>query len=184
MEKRTWALNQEPLSIRFRSGFTLIELLVVVLIVGILSAVAVPQYTRAVEKARAAEAVVNVKALAEAAELYYLANSEYPFHSEHFDQAGLDALDIKISDTKNFSIRTHYGVYVAMQRRNSGTYSYMISQTMKHQNDASWASRGLTCSTNENKDSDSADSDICKNLCGVSVLTRVWGSGQYGCEIK
>ena len=167
-----------------KKGFTLIELLVVVLIIGILAAVAVPQYQLAVEKTRAAEAVVNVKALAEAAELYYLANGEYPFHSENLDQDGLDALDIKISTTKNFNIRTHYGVYVAMTRINSDTYSYMISQTMKHLNDSSLESRGLTCSTNESRDSDSANSKICKNLCRVSVLTRVWGSGQYGCEMK
>ncbi|WP_428897848.1 type IV pilin protein [Parelusimicrobium proximum] len=61
-----------------KKGFTLIELLVVVLIIAILAAVALPQYTKAVDKSRAAEALVNMKALHGAAHRYYLANDAWP----------------------------------------------------------------------------------------------------------
>lgn len=71
-------------------GFTLIELLVVVLIIGILAAVALPQYQRAVEKARMVEAVINVRTIARAHQLYYLA------HGEYLDPAGMQKLDVTI----------------------------------------------------------------------------------------
>ncbi len=57
-------------------GFTLIELLVVVLIIGILSAVALPQYTKAVEKSRIAEAKVVLRNLVNASVRFGLENPD------------------------------------------------------------------------------------------------------------
>ena len=56
-------------------GFTLIELLVVVLIIGILSAVALPQYQKAVEKARLTEALSTLSNLSQGIDLWALENS-------------------------------------------------------------------------------------------------------------
>ena len=61
-----------------KKAFTLIELLVVVLIIGILAAVAVPQYTQAVEKSRFSKYRTLASALATSVEAFYLANGTWP----------------------------------------------------------------------------------------------------------
>ncbi len=89
------------------AGFTLIELLVVVLIIGILSAVALPQYTKAVEKSRATEAISLVRVIRDLQEAYFMANGVYA--------SNLNELDIDIPGEDGFS---------SVQRRETKWFSF------------------------------------------------------------
>ena len=83
-------------------GFTLIELLVVVLIIGILAAVALPQYQKVVEKSRATQAITLLKSVYQAQKEYRLANGTYA--------GDLDELSIDIPWTGNTSAINGGGV--------------------------------------------------------------------------
>ena len=91
-------MNSNKSKISCKRGFTLIELLVVVLIIGILAAVAVPQYQVAVDKARYTEMITVSRSLAQAIEIYYLNNGKYPDYWYE--------LDVEISGC---TIPTHKG---------------------------------------------------------------------------
>ena len=100
-----------------KKGFTLIELLVVVLIIGILSAIALPQYTRAVEKSRVAEALQMVSALQRAVDLYVLENG-YPestikFFGKNATGKGMLAVDLNGMDCNSDFYDECQGKYFA-----------------------------------------------------------------------
>ena len=89
-------------------AFTLIELLVVVLIIGILAAVAVPQYQKAVGKARFAELRSVAQAYVKASENYYLANGVYP---GNFDELAVDFPAGNVTSTERYTCNSTEKIY-------------------------------------------------------------------------
>jgi type II secretion system protein G len=83
-------------------GFTLIELLVVVLIIGILAAIALPQYQKAVWKSRAVQLQQSVRDLATAQEMYFLVHGKYPSNFDELDFS-FDSLPKKPTATLSVS---------------------------------------------------------------------------------
>lgn len=73
-----------------RKGFTLIELIVVVIIIAILAAIAMTQYTRIVEKGRAAEAKTVLGSLRTLQIAYRLENATYGLVTDLTDDAITD----------------------------------------------------------------------------------------------
>ena len=73
-----------------KKGFTLIELLVIVIIIGVLTAIAVPLYFSAVEKTRASEALHLLGTIAKSQQRYKLQSQEY--------SDNMDNLDITVRD--------------------------------------------------------------------------------------
>ena len=123
-----------------KQGFTLTEVLTTVLIIGILTSIAMPKYMRAVERARATEAMSSIKALNDSIYAYYTDKETCPerFNQlvaklpSHGDNEGNSAA---ILNTKNFKFGFVYWDTAlvpgtdcngAIAIRRGSSYSYAI----------------------------------------------------------
>lgn len=121
------------------AAFTLIELLVVVLIIGILAAIAVPQYEKVVEKARTVDALTAIKSIVQAEEAYFLANGTYAKDFDSLDiEVPWERTDSKTCKNENWQLKisqtavgsTGIGLHVGVVRsdgkyRDNGFYYFL-----------------------------------------------------------
>ena len=153
-----------------KKGFTLTELLVVVLIIAILSSVALPQYMKAVEKARATEAIELLGTLARAESAYYLTNDTYT--------TGLDELGIvlpgisatpSLANTTNFqfqAVSANSTRLIVNAKRKSDSDQYHIWLIMNDQGQVDVCCSGDSAMDMEPDycDPEEETTDTCKSI--------------------
>jgi type IV pilus assembly protein PilA len=101
-----------------KKGFTLLEMLVVVIIIGILAAIALPQYLSTIEKARSGEAVTNVGSIRTALDRYWYQNA-----------AGTTDIDLLDIDNPNDVTNKLYNYEIISNSSTSDKRIYNIRAT-------------------------------------------------------
>ncbi len=119
-----------PDQLREANGFTLVELIVVVMVIGILSSIAVPQFLSAADKAKQKEASTTVASLIKAASAYYTEYSDVPSNAGHIKEyASLQQCNSASAATCKTSTPTTVSHWVNSWNTPSGNYRIQIEKS-------------------------------------------------------
>ena len=161
------------------AGFTLIELLVGVLIIGILAAIAFPQYQNTVFKSRYVEAITLAESFWQAQQRYKMANGKYAWD--------LYSLDIEPPANMTPAISSGEKV-VALRDLKKGVGIYLSTSSSVNENISPTYVAGLVWNGTKQayyyKDfngkrycvPNTKTTDFCKSITGSSISTGRWGA--------
>jgi len=134
---------QNPITKKSQQGFTLIELLIVVAIIGILAAIAIPQYAQYRVSAFNSQAQSELKNFQTSLEAYYSdGNFEYPNATTNVDYEFSDGVSGNVDYSRNGT-----SSYQACAFHTEGDTAYYITQDHSPTDDASSLSTGSVSCT-------------------------------------
>ena len=175
-----------------KKGFTLIELLVVVLIIGILSAVALPQYQRAVLKTKFASVFPTVHSLVTGLDEAFLVDGEFLDKSfEDLTVSVPEGYTVSADDShciRYESNKTGYCLYNGYVEGNleneAGVPRLVVQYYLRPLNDVSgWEHIKYGSMTCLALTSDKDALAVCKSLCPSGAATRTFSSYTV-CDIQ
>lgn len=153
-------------------GFTLIELLVVVLIIGILAAIALPQYQMAVERSHIAEANIVLKSLADSVGRYYLEAGDLHLSEDMWSKLDI-SLNMPLADDYYVVQGKHF--WYSLEDNccsifaGTGTYGEDSDYFLTYQFKQSWnpaSGYDRLC-----RGDTEWGAKVCSAVCGTSVAT-------------
>ncbi len=178
----------------FNKGFTLIELLVVVLIIGILAAVALPQYQKAVEKARIVQELTVLDAYRKGIDLWILQNgwpaSYIDFTGdESCDGSPVESLDIGLFSPEkancddvigNLSVQSYIGSSSAIIRAENSDKAGCYSIFKRRSTANEWGLSNMRYITGVDKSSNGtvATAEQCKDY--QRIMCNYWATEGTG----